>query len=280
MCNCHSVEPWFVKNSGTSHYPVVRCRSCHSAFVWPRPDASAVLDLYSDSDYSPSHDRDGIYWPTAETDAKRLIGTFGRYAHGKVLLDIGAGEGVASAEAIAQGFTVRACEPSPQCRMAFATRNGFEPESSFFDTEFAERNRHQIDVVLMSHVLEHLSDTEKLLNDVSIVLRPGGIMIIAVPLLGSIVTAVMGEKDFFITPPEHLNFFSAAGMEQLLKKHGYSLESKFTSSKVNLQRYRNLLGPASYVLNYAAYGVMKMSELVNRSIVLSVCARKVSAPCE
>ena len=35
------------------------------------------------------------------------------------------------------------------------------------------------------------------------------------------------------------------------------------------------LGPVSYVVNYAAYLFLRISELVNRSVVLNVCARRV-----
>jgi hypothetical protein len=40
-----------------------------------------------------------------------------------------------------------------------------------------------------------------------------------------------------------------------------------------LHRYRNRIGLACYPLNLAAFGAMKMAELVDRSIVLNVCAR-------
>jgi SAM-dependent methyltransferase len=201
--------------------------------------------------------------------------SFAPFIKGCVLLDIGAGAGFAAEEAIARGFAVRACEPSPQCCKEFLDRNGFEPESTFFDSEYAEKNRHQIDVVLLSHVFEHVPEPEQILNNVSLVLRPGGVVIIAVPLFGSVLTAVMGKKDFFITPPEHLTYFSHAGLIGLLKRYGYHVESMYTSSKVNVLRYRNQLGPACYAVNVAAYSVLKLAELINRSVVLNVCARRV-----
>jgi SAM-dependent methyltransferase len=273
LCNRNGVEPWFIKRTGDRDYPIVRCGSCQSAYVWPRLNESAVRELYADTAYNPTHHNPGLCWPSAEADAKRLFESFGRYVSGQVFLDVGAGAGIASAEAIRRGFTVRACEPSPQCRKEFAERNGFEPEPDFFDSAFVERHHHKIDVVLLSHVLEHLPDPDRLMNNVAQVLRPGGTIIIAVPLFGSVLTSVMGKRDFFITPPEHLTCFSRAGMERLLERHAFLVESMYTSSKVNMLRYRRLLGPACYAINLAAYGVLKLSELVNRSIVLNVCAR-------
>jgi hypothetical protein len=85
----------------------------------------------------------------------------------------------------------------------------------------------------------------------------------------------VGKRDFFITPPEHLTYFSHADLAELLHRNVYHIDSIYTSSKVNMHRYRNGLGPAPYAVNMAAYGVLKLSELVNRSIVLNVCARHV-----
>ena len=275
LCNRIAVSSWFVKRAGAVDYTIVRCKSCRAAYVWPRPEANAVHDLYADENYSPSHDRQGVYWPSGQSDARRLLASFRRLINGPVILDIGAGEGVAAAEAIRHGFTVRACEPSPQCRREFARRNGFEPESSFFDGEYARKNRHQIDAVLLSHVLEHLRDPDQLINDVSTVLRPQGVMIVTVPLFGSVVTAILGRRDFFITPPEHLTYFSFAGLKGMMERHGYIIESMYTSPKVNMLRYGNLLGPASYLVNSIAYGAFKFAELFKRSVVLNVCARRI-----
>ena len=80
--------------------------------------------------------------------------------------------------------------------MEFFERNGFEPEPNFFDGEYAQKNRNEVDAVLLSHVLEHLPNPEQVLYNVGLVLRPGGVVIIAVPLFGSVLTAVMERGTF------------------------------------------------------------------------------------
>jgi SAM-dependent methyltransferase len=274
LCSRNTSQHWFVRRSGASGYAILRCDCCRSAYVWPRPKANKVEQLYADGAYNPNHNDLGHYWPSGRDDAARILRTFRPFIHGRDFLDVGAGAGVASEEAIRAGFAVRACEPSPQCRKEFLDRNGFEPEASFFDDEYAHRNCQTADAILLSHVLEHLPDPEQVLQNARLVLRPGGVVIIAVPHFGSIVTAVMGKRDFFISPPEHLTYFSHAGLGELLKKSGYHIEAKFTSSKVNLHRYRNRIGMACYGLNMAALGAMKVAELVDRSIVLNFCARR------
>jgi len=123
-------------------------------------------------------------------------------------------------------------------------------------------------------VLEHILDLDKFVQSMRIVLKPGSSLIIAVPHFGSILTVLMGKKDFFITPPVHLNYFSLPGIASLLKRNGFSVKASFTSSKVNLERYRNRLGPGRYAVNTAGYLAMRLSEAFKRSIVLNVCATR------
>ena len=270
-----SVDSWFQKESGGRKYPIVRCTACDSAYVWPRPTPEDIEAIYSNLIDRSGANESGVYWPTAEEDARRIFRNFGpRISSAGAVLDIGAGDGVASAEALRHGFKVRACEPSPHARREFAMRLGFEPDATFFTEEYAEQNRGLFDAALLSHVLEHILDLDQFVLSMRIVLKPGSSLIIAVPHFGSILTALMGKKDFFITPPVHLNYFSLPGIESLLKRNGFSVKASFTSSKVNLERYRNRLGPGRYAVNTAGYLAMRLSEAFKRSIVLNVCATR------
>jgi SAM-dependent methyltransferase len=277
LCKSGEAQPWFVKENRGVAYPIVRCTECRSAYVWPRPDPEILNAIYSTEDYAdPELAKDGTYWPTGEQDAKRLFNRFGFLFRGKTFLDIGAGEGIASAEALRRGFSVLACEPSPQSRKAFAQRNGFEPDPCFFDSAYAETRRGLADVALLSHVLEHLREPDGILSDIRSVLRPGGSLVIAVPLFGSVITTVLGKGDFFISPPEHLSFYSLKGLTAILARNGFLVDASYSSSKVNLLRYRRALGPVCYAVNAAGYVALRFSELAKRSVVINVCARNIS----
>ncbi len=130
------------------------------------------------------------------------------------------------------------------------------------------------DVALLSHVLEHISDPNLFVQNIRTILKPGGSLIVAVPLFGSILTRFMGKKDFFITPPTHLNYFSLAGLTGLLKRHGFQVVASYTSPKVNMERYKSSLGPVRHAVNIGGYLVLKGSEICHRSVVLNVCAKR------
>jgi SAM-dependent methyltransferase len=269
-----SGRPWFIKTTAGTEYPIVRCAACKSAFVWPRPESQVISALYTSQVVQPNEKADGIYLPSAETDARRLFRRFSSSIAQGSLLDIGAGEGVASAEAVRRGFTVRACEPSPQGARLFAQRLGFEPDRTFFDVDYAEKNRGNFDVALLSHVLEHTPDPNSFVQNICTVLKPGGSVIVAVPLFGSILTSFMGKKDFFVTPPVHLTYFSLAGLAGLLNRNGFEVVASYTSSKVNMERYKTTLGPMRYAVNITGYLVLRASEMFHRSVVLNVCAKR------
>lgn len=270
----NAVSLWFIKENGGATYPVVRCASCKSAFVWPRPDSRVISALYS-APVTPANGKtSGIYLPSAEADAKRLFQRFGSSIERGLLLDIGAGEGFASAEAVRRGFTVRACEPNRDAAQRFAQKMGFEPDPTFFDFDYAQKNSSNFDAALLSHVLEHIPDPDLFLKNIRTILRPGGSLIVAVPLFGSILTPLMGKKDFYITPPTHLNYFSLAGLTGLLNRQGFQVVASYTSPKVNMERYKSSLGPMRYAVNIGGYLVLKASEVFHRSVVLNVLAKR------
>jgi len=270
----NAVSPWFIKENGGTTYPIVRCTICKSAFVWPRPDSLQISALYSAPVAQSNGKASGIYVPSAEADAKRLFQRFSTSIAQGLLLDIGAGEGLASAEAVRRGFKVRACEPRRDAAQRFAQRMGFDPDPTFFDSNYAQKNSSNFDVAILSHVLEHISDPDVFVQNIRTILKPGGSLIVAVPLFGSILTLLMGKKDFYITPPTHLNYFSLAGLTGLLNCNGFQVVASYTSPKVNMERYKSSLGPIRYAVNSGGYLVLKASEIFHRSVVLNVCAKR------
>ena len=53
--------------------------------------------------------------------------------------------------------------------------------------------------------------------NLSAILVPDGIVAVAVPHFGSLLSRLQGKKDMFICPPEHLNFFSRRGLDSALR---------------------------------------------------------------
>ena len=88
----------------------------------------------------------------------------------------------------------------------------------------------KFDVVHMHEVIEHLPDPGEMINIVKQMLNPGGILCIGSPndfnpLQKSFVKA-SGSRQWWISPPEHINYFNFQSIEGLLKTNGFSIAYK------------------------------------------------------
>ncbi|MGA7872484.1 MAG: class I SAM-dependent methyltransferase [Candidatus Binatus sp.] len=272
---------WQDKLTESGTYTVWRCQSCRSGFVWPRPDDSELAALYASPAYgSPTRkDADSIdaaYYPTSWGDAETIINRCVRLAKGWSVLDVGAGNGTFSHVAAKRGFRVSAIEPNENAHAVFTEVNGFSPQKRFFDRTFAQRVCCSYDVALLSQVLEHLPHPLDTVRNLHTVLRPGGIAAIAVPHFGSLVSRLQGTNDMFVSPPEHLNFFSQRGLTELFAKNGFSVRRIETVSKVPRRRIERLarvrpLGAVGWRITYAA---MRLSDWCDAGMVLNAYFEK------
>ena len=117
------------------------------------------------------------------------------------------------------------------------------------DASFVEANLGQFDVVLLSQVLEHMLDPGQTAAYVARLLKPSGIAMIGVPQFRSWVSLVLGKRDRFVSPPEHLNYFTRKGLTELFAREGLSLCCMRTVSPVDPRRLARwipvpILGPS------------------------------------
>jgi SAM-dependent methyltransferase len=82
-----------------------------------------------------------------------------------------------------------------------------------FDSDF-------FDAVSIWHVLEHVRDPRSTLSEISRVLKPNGILMIAVPNYGSIQAALFGKHWFHRDLPRHLYHFTRECLLERLTEFG------------------------------------------------------------
>jgi SAM-dependent methyltransferase len=76
------------------------------------------------------------------------------------------------------------------------------------------------DVVVLWHVLEHLSDPGATLVQVGRLLRPGGTLLVGVPNFGSAEAQLCRDKWFHLDVPRHLAHFTWDSLERALDQAG------------------------------------------------------------
>lgn len=280
-CGSTRTGLWAIKVNDAGSYPIRKCPSCGSAFVWPRPRREEIDAFYRGSCYKnlsieEFRDLERTYYPAAAMDASRLIGRCRRLAEGPRLMDVGAGFGEFSKAARDAGFEVTACEPNANSRRIFKEVAGFEPMPDMFDGDLAARFRGRFDVVLASHILEHVSDPAVFAADAGEILAPGGIIAVAVPHFGSLLSRLQGTKDMFICPPEHLTFFSRKGLARLFERFGFRTIALETVSKLNRTKIRNA-GRGAFRGDWAWKGIyqaMRITDRLRLGTVLNIYLRK------
>jgi ubiquinone/menaquinone biosynthesis C-methylase UbiE len=86
------------------------------------------------------------------------------------------------------------------------------------------------DAILIWHVLEHAGDPISMIRETARVLRPGGLLTIAVPNFGSFQARFFREDWFHLDLPRHIHHFTPAILLRILDENGFSSIDQHTFS--------------------------------------------------
>ncbi len=207
--------------------PIVRCEKCSLVFVNPRPSREGLLEFYKD--YFPPESESLWQEQMAAVFLKEGLEKIKRYQAAGLLhlketpavLDIGCGMGCFLDLMRAQGWKTFGVEPSPS-----AARHAKEKlHLNVFEGMLEEAElESQWDVVTLWYVLEHVPHPDQILDRVSRLLRPGGLIIIRAPNQNAGIDLILnklGLKNFFlINPPRHLFDYSPKTLSRFLEERG------------------------------------------------------------
>ncbi len=155
----------------------------------------------------------------------------------KSVFDIGFGFAQALLYFEQLGLQVSGIEPS-KAGVDYAEKKGL----SVFHTgieNFGVVGDKRFDVVLLLNVLEHLREPEKTLREIkSKLLAKGGLLVIDVPNEYNDFQLVANEhyklNNWWLCPPNHINYFSGSTLQNLLEGTGYNVEHKEASFPLEL----------------------------------------------
>jgi 2-polyprenyl-3-methyl-5-hydroxy-6-metoxy-1,4-benzoquinol methylase len=161
------------------------------------------------------------------------------------LLDIGAGTGDFLVIAAKNGWDVVGVEPSAKAK-AIAQSKGVA-----FLEELSQMQDHSADVITMWHVLEHVPDVEAQIAELKRILKPDGVLIVAVPNFRSYDALHYGKFWAAYDVPRHLWHFSKTAIKLLFEKHEVKLEKilpmKFDSFYVSLLSEKYKTGKMNFI---------------------------------
>jgi SAM-dependent methyltransferase len=219
--------------------------------------------------------------PNSTIDARRILATVERLAGVKGtrrFLDVGCGYGFFSKEALNHDLEVIALEVAKNERAIAEQMTGLAPVNTSFE-EF-DYSAGSLSLILLSQILEHALDVNLWVQKANLLLENGGILTIALPNFGSLSRIVMQEKEPYICPPAHLNFFNPRSLRTLLVRHGFKVEQIQWVSRIPSASFqRRLPKPARSILPLVirlTSAALKVVDCFRLGVMINVYARKVS----
>lgn len=278
VCNSLNFKPFLICKDNTvsrETFNIIECVSCGFKFTNPRPEENKLGDYYKSEEYvSHSNTNKGLINTAYQMVRKytllkklQLISKF--YKTGKIL-DIGCGTGEFLKTFKDAKWQTLGIEPSADVRKMAIEKYGLDVKE---EAEIKNLEASGFDVITMWHVLEHVPHLNDRIEDLKRLLKPNGIIIIAVPNCTSLDAKIYAENWAAYDVPRHLYHFSPKDIETVFKNHGLNvfrilpmifdsfyvsmLSEKYRSGKSNIIRaiwngFRSNLAALKYGKTYSS----------------------------
>ncbi len=144
------------------------------------------------------------------------------------VLDVGCGSGVVLARMKGFGWEVEGVEPDPKAAEA-ARAKGVPVRVGTLEPQNFPANH--FDAVHSAHVLEHVHDPVRLLQESYRVLKPGGTLVTITPNVESWGHRQFGAAWLMLDPPRHLSLFSRVTLRKAAEQVGFKVKILVTSPR-------------------------------------------------
>lgn len=226
LCGADDASPAgdVTRDGATSTF--ARCGSCSLLFVSPRPSADAIHAYYraqgSGESYASLEERVRQESQLYDARFQRRLRDIGKFiAPPGRLLDVGCQMGLFMAAAQRKGWTVQGVELTLDAATEARRRTGAAIWRG--EVAHAQYAAGSFDVVTCWHLIEHVLSPLALLREARRILRPGGLLALETPNIGSVNFRRQGLAWEYVIPPEHINYFDAATLGRALAKTGFDV---------------------------------------------------------
>jgi len=278
MCPVCSSDYIEHKLNATDHtvshesFEIWECKACTLRFTQNVPNENNIGRYYQSEDYiSHTDTKKGLINSLYHKVRKRtlngkrdLIIKYTGIQKGNIL-DIGAGTGAFLNTMKQAGWESTGIEPSDDARAA--AQRLYELSLQPLD-DLRSFPVQSFDAITMWHVLEHVHDLQGYMKRLKELLKPNGILFIAVPNYTSYDALVYKEFWAAYDVPRHLYHFSPLSMRQLLKEYELNLRDIcpmwFDSFYVSMLSEKYKRGANNYIGAFANGLLSNMKALANK----------------
>jgi SAM-dependent methyltransferase len=196
---------------------LVRCRTCGLQYISPRLRSDLILASYADGE-------DPVYVSQMDARERTFASSLARIERltggPATLLDIGTAAGGFLAAAKRRGWRAEGCEPNRWLAAWGSRQYGVRIRpGSVFEQNYEPE---QFDVITLWDVIEHTTDPKATLERCRTLLKPGGVLIVNYPDIGSWIARALGRRWLFLTSV-HLHYFDRTTIRRLLETTGFEV---------------------------------------------------------
>ena len=202
-------------------FHIVQCQSCGFKYTNPRPEEENLGSYYQSEEYvSHSNTKKGFTHYTYQIVRKytllKKLQLLSKYYKTGNVLDIGCGTGEFLNVCKQAQWDVIGIEPSTDARQMAINNYSL---NVLKEAEIKNLPSESFDVITMWHVLEHVPKLNERIEDLKRLIKPTGIIIIAVPNCNSLDAKIYKENWAAYDVPRHLYHFVPKDIESIFKKH-------------------------------------------------------------
>lgn len=219
-CGASDASPAWPGVPEPADFQVRRCGKCAHHFTSPVLSAAEVAPYYAETYYGTKNKRfNPIMEGLVAWFARRRAATLQSFAKKGKVLDIGCGRGLTLAALRDMGWQTKGCEFSETAARLAREGLGLDVDHSGFDgANYADG---EFDAVILWHVYEHLADAGEAMRTFRRIIKPGGVLVIAVPNFDSLQAQATQYGWFHLDMPRHYSHFGAPWLREQLPKSGF-----------------------------------------------------------
>lgn len=211
---------------------LVKCQDCGLVFGKKDPSHEELTAHYT------NYPRYQSLSPITEKRYNELLDKFELYRKNNNLIDLGCSNGLFLECAKKRGWNVYGTEYAQESIDYCAKNNITVFKSDKLPPEFFKM---QFDIVTSFEVIEHINTPNPEMDFIKKILRKGGAHYVTTPNFKSISRLLLKEKWNVIEYPEHLTYYTAKTLNDLMVKHGFKKEFLITTG-VSLLRFNQSRG--------------------------------------
>ncbi len=199
------------------NFSIYQCDDCGFRFTSPRPETDELGGYYKSDEYiAHSNTRKGlvanVYQIVRNFTIRRKVNLLSSGRAAGHILDIGCATGEFLHAFAQKGWMTTGIEPDADAAEYAVKNYGLEIHG---ESQIEKFENNSFDIVTMWHVLEHVEDFHQRIQSIKRILKPGGLLVIAVPNPDSYDASEYASFWAAWDVPRHLSHFSQKNINTL-----------------------------------------------------------------